>query len=145
MLETYVAQFSKLRSDKSEARWPLGTMHRAPHKPLLLLAVLDRFAEGSAVPNLIEPSPELGELFTLYWARVMPPDQRGSLALPFFHLKSDGFWHLLPAPGKETYLLPCGRFAPQTNCGKLSLGRRLMMTCTPFSIRGWHGKHFGGF
>ena len=66
--------------------------------------MLDQFAEGTVSINLTEPSPDLGELFTLYWARVIPPDQRGSLALPFFHLKSDGFWHLLPLPGKESYV-----------------------------------------
>jgi putative restriction endonuclease len=65
---------------------------------------MDLFAQGSITVNLIEITPELGELFTLYWARVMPPDQRGNLALPFFHLQSDGFWHLIPRPGKEAVL-----------------------------------------
>ncbi len=33
----------------------------------------------------------------------MPPERRmGDLALPFYHLQSDGFWHLVPRPGKET-------------------------------------------
>lgn len=103
-LETFIAQFSKLRSDQSPMRWGPITKHRAPHKPLLLLAVLDQFAEGTVKSNLIEVSPDLGELFTLYWARVMPPNQKSSLALPFFHLQSDKFWHLLPRPGKETFL-----------------------------------------
>jgi len=34
----------------------------------------------------------------------MPPDSRGDLTLPFYYLKSEGFWHLLPTPGKETEL-----------------------------------------
>ena len=104
MLEHYLKQIAKLRTDVSPARWTESTRFRAPHKPLLLLAVMDLFAEGSIVNNLIEPTSELGELFTLYWARVMPPDQQGNLALPFFHLKSDGFWHLVPRPGKEAFL-----------------------------------------
>jgi predicted restriction endonuclease len=37
-----------------------------PHKPLLLLAVLDRFAEGSFKSNLIEFDDDLNELFALY-------------------------------------------------------------------------------
>jgi putative restriction endonuclease len=65
---------------------------------------MDLFAEGSVTTNLIEPSPELYELFTLYWSRVMPPNQRGILALPYFHLQSDGFWHLVPQPRKATLL-----------------------------------------
>lgn len=104
MMENYTRRFSKLRTDTSPSRWPATTRHRAPHKPLLLLAVMDLFAEGSITANLIELTPDLGELFTLYWARVMPPDQRGNLALPFFHLRSDGFWHLAPRPGHEAFL-----------------------------------------
>lgn len=102
--EGYIHRFTHLRTDASPARWSVETHHRAPHKPLLLLAVMDLFAQGSITTNLIEIAPELGELFTLYWARVMPPDQRGNLALPFFHLQSDGFWHLIPRPGKESIL-----------------------------------------
>ena len=104
MLDDYFARLSRLRSDRSPARWGANTKHRAPHKPLLLLAVLDWFAETPPPTNLIEPSLELGEIFTLYWARVMPPDQRGNMALPFFHLHSDGFWHLIAKPGKEAYV-----------------------------------------
>jgi predicted restriction endonuclease len=100
-LESYLERLAKLRSDSSKSRWPATTYYRAPHKPLLLLAVMDLIAEGTISTNLIEATPDLGELFTLYWSRVMPPDQRGNLALPFFHLKSDGFWHLKPQPGKK--------------------------------------------
>lgn len=102
MTTDYIERLSKLRSDSSRSRWPAATFYRAPHKPLLLLAVMDLIAEGTISANLIEVTPDVGELFTLYWSRVMPPDQRGNLALPFFHLKSDGFWHLMPRPGKKT-------------------------------------------
>jgi putative restriction endonuclease len=65
---------------------------------------MDRFAEGNIKSDLVELSPDLGNLFTLYWARVMPPHQHGSIALPFFHLKSEGFWHLIPKPGHEAFV-----------------------------------------
>jgi putative restriction endonuclease len=104
VLADYLKRFTQLRTDTSPARWSAATRHRAPHKPLLLLAMMDLFTQGSINANLIEITAELGELFTLYWARVMPPDQRSNLALPFFHLKSDGFWHLVPRPGKESFL-----------------------------------------
>src|SRR5436190_16174791 len=100
-IETYLERFAKLRSDSSRNRWPAITYYRAPHKPLLLLAVMDLIAEGTVSANLIEVTPDLGELFTLYWPRVKLPYKHGNLALPFFHLKSDGFWHLMPQPGKE--------------------------------------------
>jgi putative restriction endonuclease len=109
MLDRYRQAFSKLRTDVSRTRWSARTCYRAPHKPLLLLSVMDLFAQGSITSNLIELGPELGELFTLYWAQVMPPGRRGNLAMPFFHLKSDGFWHLVPRPGKEAFLAEARR------------------------------------
>lgn len=86
--------------DKSRARWTESTGNRAPHKPLLLLSVLDLFEQGKVESNLIELTPELGESFNRYWMRVLPLDRRGNLALPFFHLRSEGFWKLLPQPDK---------------------------------------------
>ena len=88
-MEDYTERFAKLRTDASPTRWSAVTCHRAPHKPLLLLAVMDLFAQGIITSNLIEPAADLGELFTLYWARVMPPDRRGNLALPFFPMNGD--------------------------------------------------------
>ena len=125
MLENYIAKFSKLRSDQSPARWGALTKHRAPHKPLLLLAVLDQFADGAVTSNLIEASPDLGELFTLYWARVMPPDQRGNMTLPFFHLQGDSFWHLLPKPGKADYLAAVRQIRAMSDLQEAAFGARL--------------------
>ena len=95
----YSQRFAHLHTDSSSKRWSAATKNRAPHKPLLLLAVIDLFAEGYITSNIIELTPDLGEMFTLYWSRVMPPDRKGNLALPFFHLRSDGFWHLVAQAG----------------------------------------------
>ena len=121
----YAQLFTKLRSDGVPGRWPAATLNRAPHKPLLLLAVLDLFAEGQISSNLIELSPDLGELFTLYWARVMPPDQRGNIALPFFHLRSSPFWHLLPRPGMEAFLAATNQIRSVSQLRETVLGARL--------------------
>jgi putative restriction endonuclease len=104
MLQHYVHAFSSLRTDTSKSRWSELTRHHAPHKPLLLLAVIDMYAEGRVTWNTVHPEPELAELFALYWLRIMPPHQRGIMALPFFHLQSDGFWHLKPQPGQAEIL-----------------------------------------
>jgi putative restriction endonuclease len=106
MITKYQRRFSKLRPDLNRKRWPAATYYQAPHKPLLLLAVMDLFARGQIESNLIEITPDLGELFTSYWMRVMQPDQRSTIALPFFHLwkEKESFWHLAPRPGKEELL-----------------------------------------
>lgn len=59
------------------------------------------FAQGNIVSNRIELCAELIELFNEYWLLVMPIGSRSSIALPYFHMKSEGFWHLVAMPGKE--------------------------------------------
>ena len=59
MLEQYLQRFAKLRTDRSRDRYPEITCHRAPHKPFLLLSIMDLIAQGRITQNLIEPSLEL--------------------------------------------------------------------------------------
>lgn len=65
-MEKYIKSFGKLRSDAVPNRWPAETQHRAPHKPLLLLSVMDLIEQGVITKNLIELSPDLGEMFAIY-------------------------------------------------------------------------------
>lgn len=121
-LEHYMALFSKLNTDRGN-NWKLSvqTARQAPHKPILLLCVLDRFAQGSIHDNLIELDAELGELFHSYWSTVMPPGRRGEIAMPFYHLQRDGFWHLLWKPGEQ----PHGKVHSVTKLNELAYGARL--------------------
>jgi putative restriction endonuclease len=74
----------------------------APHKPLLLLAVLDLIEAGEIQANRIEPSPRLVEAFLKYWNHVGAGYAR--VFLPFYHLKTAGFWHLHPRKGQGVVL-----------------------------------------
>jgi len=103
-LDYYIKKFAHLHTDTSPKRWSELTCHRAPHKPFLLLSILDLFAQKVVNTNLIEITNDLGELFLLYWSKIMPQGQRGNLALPFFHLQYEKFWHLVPKKGKENIL-----------------------------------------
>jgi len=100
-LDRYVKYFKQLRKDKNQNHYPEATKHAAPHKPFLLLAILDRFAEGTVEGNEIHLDPGLLDLFNEYWDLTMPKQQRGNIALPFFHLSSEDFWHLIPQSGSE--------------------------------------------
>lgn len=104
MLANYLKSFENLRTDVNRNRWSSVTKHRAPYKPLLLLTVLDLISQGIIKDNFIELTPEFCETFILYWARVVPPEKRSNIAMPFFHLTSEGFWHLVPYPNKENEL-----------------------------------------
>src|SRR5215213_1051423 len=95
-IDYYAGRFARLRTNRNRKVWSEVTAHQAPHKPILLLCVLDLFDSGEISSNLIEISDDLAELFGRYWERVLPFIRPGNLALPFFHLQGDSFWHLLP-------------------------------------------------
>jgi putative restriction endonuclease len=73
----------------------------APHKPLLLLAVIDLIEQGKVLNNEIEPSTQFVEAFLKYWNLIRT--DRPRIFLPFYHLKSDGFWHLRIKEGGMIY------------------------------------------
>ena len=99
MLEKYLESFSNLRTDKNRNRYPAITDHRAPHKPFLLLSIMDLIAQGQIKEDFIEPSYELVETWNTYYFSIMPPGSKTSMAYPFSRLKTDGFWQRLPGMG----------------------------------------------
>lgn len=124
-LAHYVEQFSKLRTDSGKNKYPERTQHKAPHKPLLLLSVLDFAAQGSLTTNFVPVSSELGDLFATYWGLAMPVDRAGNWSLPFFHLKSEGFWHLVPQTGKQEVLAAVRQIAGMAQLRETVIGAQL--------------------
>lgn len=124
-LEDFILQFSRLRLDKNREHWTAATTFRAPHKPLLLLSILDLFAQGSIQTNLIEVTPELGGLFADYWSKVFPERRQGNLALPFFHLRSSPFWHLIPKDGQANHLQNLGQIDSLSHLERAVIGAAL--------------------
>lgn len=68
------------------------TRHERPHKPVLILSVLDALAAGTATPERIEWSNRLRERFARYFEIVQLVDDKCTPENPFLYLKSDGFW-----------------------------------------------------
>jgi putative restriction endonuclease len=104
MLEHFMTAFGRLNRDINRNRWTALTNHGAPYKPILLLSIFDLISQGVIKSNFIELSAELCDVFQGYWSLVIPPEQRSNIAMPFFYLRSEGFWHLIPFPGKENEL-----------------------------------------
>ena len=94
VLETYVEKMKRLKIDRAHGA--------APHKPALLLSVIALIEDGQIHENVIACSEELKDTFFRYMSRLS--DRRANIALPFFHLKSDKFWHHHPNPGREEEL-----------------------------------------
>ena len=74
---------------------------------------------------MIKLTPDLGELFSQYWVRVLPFDRHGNIVLPFFHLRSEGFWHLVPRPGKEEALSAASQMRSSSQLREMLIGARL--------------------
>ena len=99
MLDKYIKSFSRLRTYKDRKKWYALTAFQAPHKPFLLLSIMDLIAQGSITENFIEPSFELVETFNTYWNSIMPLGSKSSMSYPFYHMRSEAFWHLVPNKG----------------------------------------------
>jgi putative restriction endonuclease len=46
-LAQYLNKFSRLRTYRDRNKWSILTTYQAPHKPFLLLSVMDLIAQGS--------------------------------------------------------------------------------------------------
>lgn len=73
----------------------------APHKPLLLLCLLEIAAEGGLTEETMPVTGELAFRFAGYWSLVVHRrPSRPEIKLPLFHMKSAGFWLPLDAEQK---------------------------------------------
>ena len=95
ILSYYCQKFSKLNVNRSRDR---GI---APHKPILLLSVIDLVEQGTLRHNRIFLSPELIATFLKFWSQLGSDSHHSNIALPFFHLRGDGFWHFKSNLGYE--------------------------------------------
>jgi putative restriction endonuclease len=97
-LKSYISQFATLNRAPG-ATWTEATKRKAPHKPILLLAVLDLMHRGVITSPFIDVTGdllELNELFNLYWRRIVTLGQTSSIAFPFSRLDREPFWELVP-------------------------------------------------
>ena len=120
----YAQPFARLRSDV-KPYWPATTFHRAPHKPMLLLAVMDLIANQHITCNLIALDAELIDAFDRYWHAAIGDARESNILMPFFHLSSEDFWHLIALPGKEAALALGGKLRTARQFADLVRGARL--------------------
>lgn len=102
-----IRKLAKLRVDRSKGV--------APHKPLLLLVVIDLIRSQQLSDQYLKLTPDLAFRFAAFWSivahrRSQPPDVR----LPFHHIKSSKLWTTLTAEGKES------KHRDETMCIRLS-------------------------
>ncbi len=92
--EEWLAKLTQLKVDRARG-------DPAPHKPLLLLVLLQLAEEGQLSNEEVRLTPELAFRFCTYASVVVRRrKQRPDIRYPFYHLKSDGFWSPLTEEGK---------------------------------------------
>lgn len=96
ILQKYLKAFKKLRIDRAHGV--------APHKPILLISVLQTFQNGTNNEKRIYITPELVAFFKSNWNALVTTNHDCRFSLPFYHLTSDKFWKLIPNPGFENIL-----------------------------------------
>jgi putative restriction endonuclease len=82
----WLGKLSTLRVDRASG-------DPAPHKPLLLLVILDLAQEGLLPPKTLPLTPDLASRFMSYSTIVANRrPQRPDVRYPFHHLGNDGIW-----------------------------------------------------
>lgn len=96
--QKYARKFSRLRRGTT-------VYGPAPHKPVLLLAVIQGIETGWISENRIELSPELVGAFKTIWHATVSTPHSPLIAQPFFYMRGEGFWHHVANPGFEEWVL----------------------------------------
>jgi putative restriction endonuclease len=90
-LSYYAKKFQRLRVDLAHGV--------APHKPILLLSVIEQIRREVIKINQIYLSPALTQAFLKYWSYLGSFNHHPDISRPFFHMRSGEFWHLWANPG----------------------------------------------
>ncbi|MBX7182014.1 MAG: HNH endonuclease [Bacteroidia bacterium] len=90
-IQKYLQSFKRLRLDRAHGV--------APHKPILLLSVLQAYQNNLIQDQRIYITPELVALFKANWNVLVTSKHDCRISYPFYYLKSDKFWKLIPKLG----------------------------------------------
>lgn len=94
VLEAYVRRFGDLKRNRN------ARLGDAPHKPVLLLAILDGIERGEIRENRVRLNPFLVAAFQAFWRALVPDRPPKRVVYPFRYLVGDGFW-ILEKAGRD--------------------------------------------
>lgn len=92
-LQFYIILFKNLHRDNKNGG--------APHKPILLLSIIESFNQFFIKDENVFIKPEIVGLFKDFWKLLVSSNHTMSFVLPFFHMRSEPFWELIPNVGYE--------------------------------------------
>ena len=96
LLNDYIAQFRNLNTNKRAGI-------DAPHKPILLLAIMDLVESGVINATRIELTEQLERAFLYNWKRYVGTSLlfQPKVATPFWHMQNEPFFKLYTRDGKD--------------------------------------------
>jgi hypothetical protein len=80
---------------------PQKTTLNKPHKTIAILAIIEGIEAGKITSNKIFHDSFYKQMFSEYFEKYKRISDSKRSHTPFFHLKSNGFWTLIPHEGKE--------------------------------------------
>ena len=93
-LREYEQQFTHLNINRSAGK-------SSPHKMCMLLAVVELVNSGQIISNRIYNDILLKQTFSRYFDTYRSESDRDNPYLPFFHLRSEPFWHHQVKTGRQ--------------------------------------------
>ena len=96
-IDSYIQQFGKLKVNKRGE-------HESPHKPCMVLAVIGMAEAGLLKENKIYFMPPLLDRYLEIFNIVKTETDHPNPYFPFFHLRSERFWHLSPKKERSAVL-----------------------------------------
>lgn len=98
VLDYFIYAFTHLRRDSKKGG--------APHKPILLLAIINEYESSRILDNKIFITPELTHSFSIFWNKLVTSEHDQRFALPYFHLTGEkgNWWKLIPNVGCEIWI-----------------------------------------
>lgn len=97
MIQETLEQLYCLKRDK------VGSYER-PHKPVLLLSVIDQFDRGELLSNRVEFSKDLQARFNELFDIVKKEDSKPTIQNPFFYMSGEPFWEAKDSSGEKLYV-----------------------------------------
>lgn len=97
-IEDYCEEFSKLSVGVSRGK-------KLPHKAILLIAIMQLIGLGAIKENKIPLEKTISDAFSMCWKKHLAGTQVPSVWTPFYHLKSESFWHFKAAETEEKLLM----------------------------------------
>lgn len=95
-LNYYINCFISLRRDYKNGG--------APHKPILLLSIIKLFEEEYLNNEHLYITPDVVSVFKMIWSQLVISNHHALFAMPFYHMKSEPFWEIVPNSGYKQLL-----------------------------------------